>query len=52
MFDRVMSQSPRIQGGATDEAFKEQCFLWERGPSVDADFDLFNFQDHLHAQKY
>ena len=30
----VMSQSHRIRGGATDEAFKDQCFLWERGASV------------------
>ena len=32
----------------TDEAFEEQCFLWERGDSVGADFDLFNSQDLLH----
>ena len=39
----VMSQSHRIKGGAPDEAFQEQCFLWERGASVRADFDLFRF---------
>ena len=33
-----MSQSRSIKGGTTDEAFKEQCFLWERGASS----DLFN----------
>ena len=29
----------------------EQCFLWERGASVGADFDLFNFQHLWHAQQ-
>ena len=29
----VMSQSHRIEGGTTDEAFQEQCFLWEKGDS-------------------
>ena len=24
----------RINGGTTDEAFQEQCFLWERGALV------------------
>ena len=33
------------------EAFQEQRFLWERGVSLGADFDLSNFQDLLHAQK-
>ena len=33
-----------------DEAFKEQCFLWERGTSVGE--DLFNFQDLLRAQTF
>ena len=36
-----MSQSHIIKGGATDEVFEaiqEQCFLWERGASVDVDF--------------
>ena len=46
-----MSQSHRIKGGASDEAFQEQCFLWERGASVGADFDLLNFQDLLQAQE-
>ena len=27
----VMSHSHRITGGATDEAFEEQCSLWENG---------------------
>ena len=41
----MVSGSHRIKGETTDEAFKvlqEQCFLWERGASVGADFDLFN----------
>ena len=38
----VMSQSHRIKGWTTDEAFEEQCFLWERGASVGADFYFFN----------
>ena len=25
-----MSQSHRIKGETVDEAFEEQCFLWER----------------------
>ena len=29
-----MSQSHRIKGGTTGEAFQEQCFLWERGAPV------------------
>ena len=40
-----MSQSRRIKGGTPFEAFQEQCLLWERGASVDVDFDFFNFQD-------
>ena len=38
----------QIHGRATDEAFQEQCFLWERGAFV----DLFNSRDHLHAQEH
>ena len=34
-----------IKGGTTIDAFQEQCFLWERGASVDVDLDLFNFRD-------
>ena len=37
----MMSQSHGIKGGTNDEAFKEQCFQWERAASVGADFDLF-----------
>ena len=44
-----MSQSHGIKGGATDGVFQEQYFLWKRGASVAADFDLFNFQDHWHT---
>ena len=47
-----MSQSHVTKGGTTDEAFQEQCFLWERGASAGVDFDLFNIQDLLHAQEY
>lgn len=36
-----MSQSHRITGGTADEAFKVQCFPWERGASVGG--DLFHF---------
>ena len=35
------------EGTTTDEAFQEQCFLWERGASVGADFNLFIFQDPI-----
>ena len=37
----VASQSHWIKGGTTDEAFTGAVFLWERGASVDEDFDLF-----------
>ena len=47
----VMSQSNRIKGRTTDEAFKEHYFLWERGASVGVDLDHFNFHDLLHAQE-
>ena len=46
-----MSQNQRIKGGTADKAFQVQCFVWERGASVGADFELFNFQDLLHAQE-
>lgn len=36
----------------TDKVFKEQWFLWESEASVSADFDLFIFQDLLHAQEW
>ena len=32
-----MSQSHRIKGGTTDEAFQNSCFLW--GFSVGVDFE-------------
>lgn len=41
----VMSQSHQLKGETTDKAFQEQSVLWERGASVSADFDIFNFQD-------
>ena len=44
----VMSQSHRIKGGATGEAFQERCFLWERGASV----ELFNLRDLLQTQTH
>ena len=31
-----MSQSHGIKGEITNEAYQEQCFLWERGASVGA----------------
>ena len=31
-----------IKVDSTDEAFQEQCFLWENQASVGADFDLFS----------
>ena len=37
----VMSHSPKIKGGTTEEAFQEQWFLSERGASVSADFKIF-----------
>ena len=46
-----MSQSHGIKGDTTEEAFQEQCFLWERWASDGADFDLLNFQDLLHVQE-
>ena len=39
-----------LKGENTDEAFQEQCFQWEQGASVGAEFDLFNFQDFLFLQ--
>ena len=30
----IMSQSHRIKGRATDEAFQEQCLVQERGAST------------------
>ena len=30
----------RVKGGTTDEAFPEHSFLWERGASLSADFNL------------
>ena len=44
----VMSQSHGIKGRTTDEAFQEQCFLWERGAPVSLVIGLFKFQDILH----
>ena len=39
-----MSQTHSIEGGATDEAFQEQCFQWERGAPVSADFYQTTFE--------
>ena len=41
LWHSVMSQSYKIKGRTTDEAFQEQCFLWERGASFVADFTFF-----------
>ena len=36
-----------------DEVFREQCFLWERGASVAAHFDLFDFKIfYMHKESY
>ena len=40
MCDTVMSQSHRIKGKTTDEAFQELRFLQARGASVGADAPL------------
>lgn len=48
----MMSGSYGNKGGATHEAFHEQCFLLERGAPVRADFRLCNFEDLLNAQVY
>lgn len=37
----MKSQNHGIRGGATDEAFQEQRFLWERGASVGVEFHFF-----------
>ena len=47
----MMSQSHRIKGGTSDEAFQEQCFPWDTGASVGADFGLFNFKEVLCPQE-
>ena len=39
--DSVTYVSHIIKGGTADEAFQEQWFLWERGTSIGADFELF-----------
>ena len=46
-----MSQSHMTKSGTTDEAFKEQCFIWERWASGGVDTDLFNSQDIQQAQE-
>ena len=46
-----MSQSNRIRGETNDLVFQELGFLLEKGASVVADFDLFNFWDAFAAGK-
>ena len=41
-----MSPGPRVKDKTIDEAFQEQCILWERGAPVGVDWDLFNFYMH------
>ena len=42
-----MSQSyGKLKGGTTDEAFQEQCFLWERGALVGLFLTLKTFYKH------
>ena len=43
----MMSQSHRIEGGTTDEAFQEHCFLWEKGASDEA-FKIFDMNKNLY----
>ena len=40
------------KSGTTDEAFQEQCFPWERGASVGADFFLTFKIFYMHNKKY
>ena len=47
-----MSQSHGIKSGTADDAFQEQCFLWEGGAPVGADFGLFSFQALPRAQEH
>ena len=36
-----------------DEVFQEQSLVWERGASVDVDFDLWTFKIfYMHQNKY
>ena len=37
----MISGSHGNKGGTTDEAFQEQCFLWERRVPIGAGFGLF-----------
>ena len=43
-----MSESHRFKGGTTDEAFQQQCFLWERGASV----GCWTFKISLNNKRY
>ena len=50
---RDVTKCHRVKGGTTDEAFQERSFLWERGASVGADFDLLTFKIfHKHKNPY
>ena len=42
----VMSPGPGVKDKTIDEAFQEQCILWERGASDDVDWDFVNFYMH------
>ena len=46
-----MKKSHQIKGETTGEVFQEQCFPWERGAPVGADFGFYNFQDLIHAEE-
>ena len=52
LWHSVMSQSDRIKGNTSGEAFQEECFLWERGASVCVDIELFSSEDLLHAWEH
>ena len=43
-----VTKSQKIKGGTTDEAFQEQCFVWERGAPVVVDFFTFKI---IHMQQ-
>ena len=42
MCDMTMQRGvTELKGRTTDEAFREQCFMWEKGASVGPDFFFF-----------
>ena len=45
-----MPGSHGFKGRTTDEAFEEQCFLWERGTSVGVELRLLNFISYYYTE--